>query len=99
MPDALLEHADLPAFVAACQAVSVTSIALCWRKEWGPPQLATAAGEYGPRDEIRLLAYHQGTIHACDLEGVPRDQLDAELTAAGFTVEQRSRNLATFDRD
>ena len=92
-------HPDLQAFVAACGEHAITTVVLTWRQEWGPQQVADDPTDYGPRNEVRLLAYHAGTIHSCDLSGVDRDGLRADLEAAGLQVELRTRNIATFDRN
>lgn len=91
---ATTEHPDIEAFTTACRAAGVQRLALCWRREWGPPQLAAGdPGDYDHREELRLLAYAAGEIHVCEPRDVERDALAEDLRAAGFSVELRNRNL------
>lgn len=99
MPMSSTQHPSLEAFIAGCRDAGITRLALCWRKEWGPQQVADDPTAYGPKEEIRLLGYCDGTIHSCDLDGRARDDLAAELVDAGFEVELRTRNIATYDRN
>lgn len=91
------EYPDLDALIAACTRAGIGTVVLAWRQEWGPPQIATEAGDYAWRDECRVLAYRAGAIHAHDCVDHDRQALRARLSAAGFAVEERSRNLTRFD--
>ena len=94
-----VDHAHLDAFVAACRAAGIARLALCWRQEWGPQQLASSErpGDYDQREELRILGYAGGTLHVCQPQGIARDELAAELEAQGFAVELRARNLSLWE--
>lgn len=85
---------DLDSFTAACTAAGITTVIAACRSEWGPPGIGEPKIDYGPQREVRLLAYNQGTIISHD--GNDAETIIAELEAAGFTVERRSRNIARF---
>jgi hypothetical protein len=93
-------HHDYPTldeFLAACGKQSITKLIVAWRREWGPQQIATDPTDYGWRDECRVLAYADGTIHAHNCESVDRADLCQRLVAAGFSVEERSRNMVGWN--
>ncbi|MHC5067743.1 MAG: hypothetical protein ACYTF0_04050 [Planctomycetota bacterium] len=87
---------NLADFISRCQQQAVTTVIVAWRSEWGPAQIATDPGDYDWRRECRLLAYDAGRIISCELAQRKTDELLSELRAAGFTVEERSRNLTDF---
>ena len=88
-----IAYPRLDELLTACRAAGIDRLALCWRREWGPPQVGTDPGDYARRDELRVLGYAHGTIHACEPVGHDRDELARQLEGAGFRVELRSRNL------
>ncbi len=72
---------------------------LAWQDEYG--QLPDPASvNYDRVRVITLLAYRDGIIVRCRLNGGrdERAHLRGELEGAGFTVEERSRNIIGHHR-
>ena len=92
---------NLNDFIVALKAATITTIICAYRDEWGPAhdQQVDRKQEitYDRQNELRLLAYHNGEILACDLRNRDRHELITELESHGFTVETRSRNWHKFE--
>jgi hypothetical protein len=92
MDDRYLEPQDVASFIAACRERNLTKVVIAWQDEWAqtpqPDQV-----HYDRVRETALLAYQDGTIIRHLSKTLTRDEAQTALTAAGLTVELRSRNL------
>jgi hypothetical protein len=82
---------DIPAFIRAAHALGCRDVVIAWRREYGQHPDPSAV-RYERLELLTLLTYAGGTIVRCQLDGVELDHVRAELTAAGFNVDVRSRN-------
>ena len=92
---------DLVEFQKHLHAKAVQMVILTWRHEWAPA--SDVPGEnhgnvvFGSLNEVTLLSYHKptGTIISLAMNGPDADRkaVREQLVQAGFTVEERCRNL------
>ena len=92
---------DLVEFQKHLNDKAVQMVILTWRHEWAPA--SDVPGEnhgnvvFGSLSEVTLLSYHKpsGTIISLALQGEAADRkaVREQLVQAGFTVEERCRNL------
>ncbi len=92
MDDRYLEPQDVESFITACRERNLPKAVIAWQNEWAqtpqPDQV-----NYDRVQETTLLAYHGGTILRFTSKTLTKDEAQAALTAAGLTVELRSRNI------
>ena len=76
----------------------MSTLILCYTDEWGPKNLAENAVYCGPRCEMLVLAYDQGCIWRCELDGeaAERQAVQAIVSSYGLKWEERSRNNAKY---
>lgn len=92
---------DLIYFQKLLNDKGIRTIILTWRDEWAPasdvPGQTHGNVVFGSLREVTLLGYHKpsGTIIRHVLGGAAADRkaLRDQLNTAGFTVEERCRNL------
>jgi len=92
---------DLIIFQKTLQDKGIRTAILTWREEWAPA--SDVPGEnhgnvvFGSLREVNVLGYHKpsGTIISLALHGAAAEKktIREQLIAAGFTVEERCRNL------
>jgi len=92
---------DLIEFQKHLKDKALQTVILTWREEWAPA--SDVPGEnhgnvvFGSLREITVLSYHKpsGTIISLTLKGpqAERKTVRGQLINAGFTVEERCRNL------
>jgi len=86
------ETSDPAVFIDEAHRRGVVLVIVAWQDEWGqvPDQ---AAVEYRHLRLVALVAYAAGTVLRCTAGDSDRATLVARLRSAGFTVEERARNL------
>jgi hypothetical protein len=87
---------SIDAMITALAKARITKAVLAWQSEYGQIS-GHREGEpinYGRIQRILVLAYDQGAILRCALDGDAgrRAELARALRAAGVEVEERSRN-------
>jgi hypothetical protein len=92
MDDRYLEPQDVASFIQICRERTLTKAVIAWQDEWAQTPLPDQVN-YDRVRETTLLAYHGGTIIRFVSKTLLKDEAQATLTAAGMTVELRSRNL------
>lgn len=92
------DFTDVAGFIAETRRLGATTVILAWQDEYGQVPDPTAVN-YDRVRVITLLAYRDGTIVRCQLTGgrEERARLRGELESAGFTVEERNRNIIGFN--
>lgn len=91
------DFSETAGFIAETRRLGATTVILAWQDEYG--QIPDpGAVNYDRVRVITLLAYHEGTIVRCQLNGgrEERARLRSELESSGFTVEERSRNIIGY---
>lgn len=83
------ECESLNTFIDECRRSGIRTVVLAQQREYGQHPDPTAV-RYERLDLVTCLAYARGRILRLRLEGM---NPEADLVAAGFTVEWRSRNL------
>jgi len=90
MPDIRCE--DLSTFIATAQKHLCTTVVVAIQREYGQHPEPTAV-RYERLHQARCLAYKAGSIISCDIDNPDQPALTQALQAAGFHVEERSRNI------
>ena len=83
----------LDAFTAALRGCGVTKIAFSETGEKRAEQVEPGKLQVVSVNRVELLAYRDSTIHKCVIKDGDRDALYDSLTAGGFEVTRRSRNI------
>lgn len=89
---------DLKDLCGESREAGISTLILCYTDEWGPKQLKDHAVYCGPRCEMLVLAYHEGCIWRCELEGeaAERSTVQELVSSYGLKWEERSRNNAKY---
>ena len=76
----------------------ISTVILCYTDEWGPQNLEDHAVYCGPRCEMTVLAYHEGHIWRCHLQGeeAERQRIQDLVGSYGLQWQERSRNNAKY---
>ena len=95
-----IDHEHPAAFIAAAKRLGITTVVIAWQDEYGQvPDVETI--NYQRLRLLRLVAYQRsgGALLRCCVTGGSdeRAALRRELEAAGFRVEERSRNIVGFE--
>jgi hypothetical protein len=83
---------DLPTFIATASNEGIKTVILAVRREYGQHP-DPAAIRYERLLLVNLLAYANGKIIGCAIEGQEPAEITAHLSDAGFVVEERKRNI------
>jgi hypothetical protein len=89
-----VEAASVAEFIAEAQHRRLKDVVIAWRREYGQVPDGDVV-DYRRLDLAWLLAYDRGdgAIIRYAADGADRERLQHELVAAGFSVEDRCRNL------
>lgn len=83
---------DLSTFVGQASTHGCTTVIVATQREYGQYPDPTAV-RYERLHRLTCLAYAKGTIIRCECDHADTTEVIATLHAAGFTVEERSRNI------
>jgi hypothetical protein len=97
MPD--LDCPDLTTFIAHLHANAISTVIIAWQDEYGQVPNAEKV-TYERIAHFTLLAYHrpQGLVirYRQDGDKMERAKIKHQLLAAGFQVEERTRNEVKY---
>jgi len=81
-------------FCLAAQNAGITTVILCYTDDWGPSPAEGHQVDFGPRQEMLVLAYQKGKMWRCQLRGeaARRQPVQQAVTACGLSWQERSRN-------
>lgn len=86
-------YESLDAFIMGVRDCGITKIAFSETGEKRAEEVEPGKLQVVSVNRVELLAYRVSTIHKCVIRDADRDALFDRLTADGFEVTRRSRNI------
>ncbi len=83
----------LESFVGALKGHSIRKISFSETNEKRAEQVEPGKLQVVHVDRVELIGYKDAVIYKCALKDVDREDLYSRLTAGGFDVTRRSRNI------
>ncbi len=83
----------LESFLEALKGHSIRKISFSETNEKRAEQVEPGKLQVVHIDRVELIGYRDAVIYKCALKGVDREELYDRLTAEGYEVTRRSRNI------